>query len=80
MHGIQVSLGSACSNNKRAALSHVLLAMGLSEAAIRSTLRVSIGRYTREEDLHRFAEATAQCLRALQKISSGVNQERAAVA
>jgi len=58
----------------------LLLAMGLSEAAIRSTLRVSIGRYTREEDLHRFAEATAQCVRALQKIGNGVNHERAAIA
>ena len=80
MHGIQVALGSACSNNKLAGLSHVLLAMGLSEAAIRSTLRVSIGRYTREEDLHRFAAATAQCVRALQRISNGVNHESAAVA
>lgn len=68
MHGIQVSLGSACSNNKSMALSHVLVAMGLSDEAIKSTLRVSVGRYTTEQDVHRFVKAIQACLTVLARI------------
>jgi cysteine desulfurase len=75
MHGIQVSLGSACSNNKSISLSHVLVAMGVSEAAIKATLRVSFGRYTEEQDLERCAEAIAQGVRSLQRISKDIGHE-----
>jgi cysteine desulfurase len=80
MHGIQVSLGSACSNNKSVSLSHVLVAMGLSESAIRSTLRVSMGRYTHEDDLVRFADALASGVRTLKRISRTVRPENTTAA
>jgi cysteine desulfurase len=76
MHGIQVSLGSACSNNKTVSLSHVLVAMGLSEQAIQSTLRVSIGRYTAEDDLVQFADALSAAVRTLRRISNTVQHEK----
>jgi cysteine desulfurase len=76
MHGIQVSLGSACSNNKTVSLSHVLVAMGMSEQAIQSTLRVSIGRYTAEDDLVQFADALSAAVRTLRRISNTVQHEK----
>jgi cysteine desulfurase len=75
IHGIQVSLGSACSNNKNdktVSLSHVLVAMGLSERAIQATLRVSFGRHTEVADFDRFVDAVAQGVRSLHRIGKGV--------
>ncbi|WP_027468795.1 cysteine desulfurase family protein [Deefgea rivuli] len=76
MHGIQVSLGSACANNKTVSLSHVLVAMGLSERAIKATFRVSFGQYTEEQDLKHFAEVMAQGVRSLQRISKAIDNEQ----
>lgn len=50
MHGICVSIGSAC-NSKSKKQSHVLLAMGLDEDRIDSSIRISIGRYNKEEEI-----------------------------
>jgi cysteine desulfurase len=76
-YGIQVSLGSACSNNKAAMLSHVLLAMGLSENTIKGTLRISIGQYTRKDDLFRFVDAIAEGVAQLQRIGGRQKHETA---
>jgi cysteine desulfurase len=48
--GIACSAGSACSAG-REGLSHVLVALGLAPAAIRGTLRFSLGRSTTRDDL-----------------------------
>jgi len=53
--GVAVSAGSACSSGKIAP-SHVLLAMGCTEEAARSAIRVSIGYKTTQEDINRFIE------------------------
>ncbi|WP_051902160.1 cysteine desulfurase family protein [Photobacterium sanctipauli] len=50
-HGIQVSIGSACSNNKQKQLSHVLSAMQISEQTIQSAIRISFGQFTTEQDI-----------------------------
>lgn len=50
MHDICISIGSAC-NSKSQDRSHVLLAMGLDETGIDSSVRISIGRYNTEEDI-----------------------------
>lgn len=76
MYGIQVSLGSACSNNKTTSLSHVLVAMGMSEAAIKATLRVSFGRFTEDRDFERVTSAMAQGVRSLQRISSSISHDQ----
>ncbi|MEC6745404.1 aminotransferase class V-fold PLP-dependent enzyme [Pseudomonas qingdaonensis] len=47
---------SAC-NSASSAPSHVLLALGHDERAARQTLRLSLGRYTREEDIDAAAGA-----------------------
>lgn len=72
MHGIQVSLGSACSSNNAKSLSHVLLAMGLGEAAIQSTMRVSLGPLTTEDSLERFVTAVEAGIRMLRRINGEV--------
>jgi len=54
--GIAVSAGSACSSGK-VRPSHVLRAMGASEAEASSAIRVSLGWLTRAEEIERFIEA-----------------------
>lgn len=69
-HGIVVSVGSACSNNdKEKKLSHVLKSMRLQEDQIQSALRVSIGRYTTKEDIHRFVDSLVWCAKKLLEIA-----------
>lgn len=53
MEGIAVSTGSACSEGN-VEPSHVLLAMGQSKQQAISSLRLSIGRFTTNEDIERF--------------------------
>lgn len=55
-YGIAVSIGSACSADK-ANLSHVLLALGLSEDRIKSSIRISFGNYTDYKDIDYFMES-----------------------
>lgn len=50
MHDICVSIGSAC-NSKSKEQSHVLLAMGIDEDKIDSSIRISIGRYNKKEEI-----------------------------
>jgi len=56
LHGVAVSAGSACSSGKVRA-SRVLRAMGYSEEASASAIRVSLGPRTTEEEITRFADA-----------------------
>jgi cysteine desulfurase len=56
LEGIAVSAGSACHAGTTAP-SRVLLALGLSAADAKSTLRVSLGRTSMEEDVDRLLEA-----------------------
>lgn len=54
--GIICAAGSACSASNEEA-SHVLLAIGMSEAEARSSLRLSFGRPTTKEHIDRFVQA-----------------------
>lgn len=49
--GIYVSSGSACSSNKPEEKSPTLASIGLNAQQIDSSLRISFGRYTTEEDI-----------------------------
>ena len=51
--GIAVSTGSACSGRHSAAPSHVLQAMGFDPVRARGLLRITLGRFTVEQDLER---------------------------
>jgi cysteine desulfurase len=53
--GIHVSTGSACTSGVPEP-SHVLLAMGVSEATARGSLRFSLGRTSTQSDIDRLAE------------------------
>jgi cysteine desulfurase len=59
--GFAVSLGSAC-NSKSIEPSHVLTAMKLPQDRIESTLRVSLGLQTTEEELDLFLKAVARVM------------------
>jgi cysteine desulfurase len=58
VYGIAVSTGSACSTGKKN-LSHVLKAIGLTEEQIRSSIRISFGKFTTDVDIQDFV----QCLK-----------------
>lgn len=60
--GISVSAGSACASGSMKP-SHVLAAMGWSEAASREVVRVSFGRTTSAADVARFIQAWRQTAR-----------------
>ena len=59
--GFAVSLGSAC-NSKSIEPSHVLTAMKLPQEQIESTLRISLGMPTTQEELDLFLSAVARVL------------------
>jgi cysteine desulfurase len=65
--GVNASTGSACSTNDQSP-SHVLLGIGLSESAARSSLRLSLGRSTTEEDLDFLAEKLPAIISRLREL------------
>ena len=60
--GIGVSGGSACSSHSLEP-SHVLRAMAIDSDSAHGALRVSMGRYTTEQDVEAFLSALPDCLR-----------------
>lgn len=60
MHDICISIGSAC-NSKSQDRSHVLLAMGLDEERIDSSVRMSIGRFNTEDDIRTLVKWISNC-------------------
>jgi cysteine desulfurase len=57
-HGISVSAGSACQAGVIGA-SHVLLAMGYSEAESSSVVRITLGHSTKPSDIDQFTSSIA---------------------
>ena len=66
--GFAVSTGAACDTGGTG--SHVLTGMGLEPEAVRGSVRVSLGRYTREGDIRDFSEALANAVEAVRTKSS----------
>jgi len=67
MLGIAASTGSACTSTSLEP-SHVLLAIGLSHEIAHGSLRISLGRWTKEQDIEYFLEhlpKVAEKLRAM---------------
>ena len=69
LKGICVSTGSACSTGEPEP-SHVLLAMGLTAREAQGTVRISLGRDTRADDVDATVEALAEIVERLRSISS----------
>lgn len=61
---IYVSSGSACAKGHK---SHVLTAMGLKDDVIDSSLRVSMSRFTTEEELDYFIEGIERAFKVIMK-------------
>jgi len=66
--GIAASTGSACSS-KSLEPSHVLLALGLSPEEVHGSLRLTLGRYTTEEDINKVLEVLPKIIERLRKLS-----------
>jgi len=66
--GIAVSTGSACTSRELRP-SHVLMAMGLPELEAHSSLRVSLGKYTTNQEIDYFLKALPKVIKRLRKIS-----------
>ena len=64
MGGIALSSGSACSSVDQRP-SHVLLAMGLDAEEAHSSLRLSAGRFTTEQEVVRVAESMIEAVAGL---------------
>jgi cysteine desulfurase len=65
--GVNAATGSACSTNDQAP-SHVLLGIGLSESAARSSLRLTLGRSTTQEDLDFLAKKLPAIISRLREL------------
>jgi cysteine desulfurase len=59
--GIQAAAGSACSASDEEP-SHVLRAMGISEADAQASLRLTMGQHTAEADIHTLVDTLAKLL------------------
>jgi cysteine desulfurase len=69
--GIAVSAGSACSSNDKSNnTSHVLQAIGLNPFEARGAIRVSMGRFTTENEIDIFIDSLGRALNQLTSIFS----------
>ena len=67
--GIYVSTGSACSEDSEE-VSHVLEAIGIEPEIARSTIRISLGRFTTEEDIATVIQELPPIISKLREISA----------
>ena len=75
LDGVAISTGSACSEGK-VEPSHVLMAMGMSQADASSSVRISLGRFTSEEEID---EAARVIVRNVERIRTAHRGSSAAV-
>jgi cysteine desulfurase len=75
--GIAISTGSACSSGSLKP-SHVLLAIGCPQEFAHGSLRVSMGRYTTEEDVDYFVDELVPVVERLRSMSPLYAKIRAA--
>jgi cysteine desulfurase len=66
---IYVSTGSACSEDSEE-VSHVLSAIGLKPEIARSSLRISLGRFNKEEDIQIVLKELPEIVKKLRQISA----------
>ncbi len=68
LEGIAVSTGSACSSFKLEP-SHVLLATGLRPEEAHGSLRISLGRFTKKEDIDRLIKIMPEIVKKIRDMS-----------
>lgn len=69
MEGIAVSSISACSSES-GEISHVLKAIGLPPELSRGSLRMTLGKYTTEDEIQRFSEILPRVVKHLRSIAA----------
>jgi len=79
LKGLAVSGGSACASGA-AEPSHVLSAMAIPAARARASLRFSIDKSTKQEDVDFALEVVPQCVSRLRELSPVYGRERVTVA
>jgi len=65
--GIMTSAGSACMSHSSSGISHVLKAIGLSDEKAGNSIRISISRFTTDEEIDYFLEKIKKILGKFQK-------------
>jgi cysteine desulfurase len=78
-HGIECSTGSACTSGVSQP-SHVLLAMGASEAVARGSLRFSMGHTSTDTDVRAVIDVIAPVVERARRASAGSARRAAGVA
>src|SRR5215469_6106247 len=78
LKGLAVSSGAACSSGAIEP-SHVLLAMGLSQQRARSSIRLSLGKQTTQEDVDFAVSVTPETVGRLREISPLYHKQSTAV-
>jgi cysteine desulfurase len=73
--GIATSTGSACSS-KSLEPSHVLLAIGLKPQEAHGSLRVTVGRFTTDDDVDYFLEKLPPIIDRLRKMSPLISNRK----
>lgn len=68
LEGIAASSGSACGSDSKQP-SHVLTALGLSPELARGSLRLTLGRYTTEEEVDRVSKVLTEAVSHLRSLS-----------
>ncbi|MDD2679354.1 MAG: cysteine desulfurase NifS [Candidatus Omnitrophica bacterium] len=76
MLGIAVSTGSACTSSSLEP-SHVLLAIGLDHATAHGSLRITMGRWTKESDIDYLLENLPKVVEKLRAMSPLYEKKRA---
>ncbi|HNC47127.1 MAG TPA: aminotransferase class V-fold PLP-dependent enzyme, partial [Acidobacteriota bacterium] len=74
LKGIAVSTGAACSSGSTEP-SHVLTAMGFSRERVRSSLRLSLSRFTTPAEIDRVIEVLPELVKRQRQKTSGANLE-----
>lgn len=69
--GIACSSGSACSTDSLGP-SHVLTAIGLKSELVTGSLRVSLGRYVKDEDIDYFLESLPKAVRKVRSMTEAI--------
>jgi cysteine desulfurase len=70
-HHLAIATGSACTSGTEAP-SHVLRAMGLPSPILDSALRLSLGKFCSDNDLHQTATLLNQAVQAIHSLTTGV--------
>ncbi|MBD1915013.1 MULTISPECIES: cysteine desulfurase family protein [Cyanophyceae] len=65
-HSLAISTGSACSSGVETP-SHVLRAMGLAEPVVEGALRIGLGKFSTDNDIHQAAEILTQAVQSVKQ-------------